>query len=152
MKGTYKPPMIGSFEDIGKDIVREAVKAPVDIAGQALESLGTGKPTKQKSTTTKGSSGQVVEEIGQTNDQKVKKAMARRALEELAGGEKKKEPTVWDEKQKEEAEKNRIEKEKKEMALKQSLPTVSPKAKRGNLYGIKAKKMGSEVGKNVKAE
>lgn len=39
--------IIGSFEDIGKDVVREAGKVPGDLVGKALESLGTNPQSPQ---------------------------------------------------------------------------------------------------------
>ena len=45
MVGVVKQ-IIGSFEEIGKDVVREVAKAPTDIAGKALESLGTSSGQK----------------------------------------------------------------------------------------------------------
>ena len=50
MAGVAKQ-IIGSFEDIGKDIVREAAQVPKDVIGKAIESLGTSTQKSQKSST-----------------------------------------------------------------------------------------------------
>jgi len=131
--------IIGSFENIGEQVVKEAVKLPADVAGKALESLGTGKPAKQAKVQKKGF------------DEQAKKAFARKALEELARPPQKKEPTVWDEKQKEDAEKKQLELERAKIIEKQKLPEVTTKQRPGNLYGIGVK-TSSERQKNVRAE
>jgi hypothetical protein len=147
--------IIGSFEDIGEQVVKEAVKLPADVAGKALESLGASsgknpkKQTAQKGQSAKGSP--ALTEFEGTSEESVKKIIARRALEELARPPQKKEPTVWDEKQKEDAEKKRLELERAKIIEKQKLPEVTPKQRRGNLYGIGIK-TSSERQKNVKAE
>ena len=82
--------IIGSFEDIGKDVVREAAQVPADVAGKALESLGTSGGQKQQGQTTVNSGNPEDsrnlqkgpwEEFDAIPDEKVKKTMARRALE-----------------------------------------------------------------------
>jgi len=131
--------IIGSFENIGEQVIKEAVKLPADVAGKALESLGTGKPSKQAKVQKKGF------------DEQTKKIIARRALEEFARVPVKKEPTVWDEKQKEDAEKKRLELERAKIIEKQKLPEITTKQRPGNLYGIGVK-TSSERQKNVRAE
>lgn len=139
-----------SFEEIGKDVVSEAVQAPKDIAGKALESLGVtsrGKNPKQQSKTAPQVPGQ--EEIPQVQDhgpsEEAKRAIARAALEEISGKKpQQKEPGVWERLQKEEEEKKEQEKKKKEAVAKQSLPQSSSKRPRGDLYGLKAKKANVE--------
>ncbi|MCX6793897.1 MAG: hypothetical protein NTY06_02215 [Candidatus Gottesmanbacteria bacterium] len=125
--------IIGSFEDIGKDIVRETAKVPTDIAGKALESLGT---NTQK-----------------TAPEETKPIPPREWLAELAGNSKKqREPTVQERLEKEKQEKN--EKESKQAGVAQKmapLPSMSQKAKPGNLYGI-AQKSSSEKSKNVRQD
>lgn len=123
--------MIGSFTDelgeLGKQIVREAVAVPKDIAGKALESLGTQKPT-----TATG---------------------ARAALTQLAGGTPKpKEPSVWEKMQAEAQEKKELAKRQQKQAAAQALPVVQYKRPRGDPYGIKAKKFGGEAGKNARQD
>ena len=144
MAGVVKQ-IIGSFEDIGKDIAREAVKVPTDIAGKALESLGT-NPKKPKSPQPASPAG--------GSPQPEKKPLPPRAwLAELAGKTKKqKEPSVQERLEKEKLEKN--EKEQKQVATAQQmapLPKMSQKPKPGNLYGI-AQKTSSEKSKNVRQD
>lgn len=130
--------ILGSFTDelgdLGKQIVRETVKVPKDIAGKALESLGTSggqKPQQKTSTPTD----------------------ARAALAELAGIKpKQKEPTVWEKAQQEAEQKKELAMQQQKQSNTQQLVPISSKRKRGDLYGMKAKKAGSEVGKNVRQD
>ena len=149
--------IIGSFEDLGKDIARETVKAPVDIAGAMLESLGTAKGTGTKGTPQTPTSPVLnpekdssLEKLGKTDDAEVKKKIARAALEQISQ-KIQKEPTVWDEKNKEEEEKKKREKEQKELEEKQ-LQKGSQKQKRGNLYGVKQKQSPTEKMVNIKTD
>jgi hypothetical protein len=138
MAGVAKQ-IIGSFEDIGKDVVREAIKVPKDIAGKALESLGT---STQKS------------QIPKTpQSPPIPQQSPRRWLAELAGSaNKQKEPTVQERHVQEDREKN--EKETKQAVTAQKMAPIitgSSKPKRGNLYGIK-QKASSEMSKNVRQD
>jgi len=150
--------IIGSFGDIGGEIVKETVNVPKDIAGKALEGLGTAtaqqKQGGQKKTkATSGKSYQTLDEVSKKPDEEAKKAIARAALQELVGtGKPEKKPTVWEQKQKEEEQKKKLEEEEKKKREKQALPKISTKQKHGDLYGIQSKQEGSEIGKNVKAE
>lgn len=147
-----------SFEQIGKDIVKETVQAPQDIVGKALESLGSGSSGKKAGQKTTQSTPQAsnskdtasASEPGQTNDEEVKRAIARAALAELAGG-KPKEPSEHEKKLQEEEQKKR-EKEQKKKSASMVLQPMSSKQKRGDLYGLKAKKSSTEIGKNVRQD
>jgi hypothetical protein len=145
MAGVAKQ-IIGSFEDIGKDIIREAAKVPTDIAGKALESLGTSSQKGQKGNPSPQGK---VEEPKQPE----KALPPREWLAELAGsGKKQKEPTVQERLEKEKQDKN--EKETKQAGVAQKMApmaTGSSKPKRGNLYGIK-QKSSSEMSKNVRQD
>ena len=152
--------IIGSFEDIGKDIAREAVKVPTDIVGKALESLGTSSQKGQKGNSVGqsplGGAKQpegALGELAQAKDQKARQAIARETLAQLAGNQKKqKEPTIQERLEKEKQEKN--EKETKQAAVAQKMAPVSTgssKPKRGNLYGIK-QKTSSEMSKNARQD
>ncbi|MEK7577657.1 MAG: hypothetical protein AAB492_03535 [Patescibacteria group bacterium] len=147
-----------SFEHIGKDIVSETIQAPKDIVGKALESLGSGSSNKkagQKTTTSKTSINPTdtaaMTESGQTNSEEIKQAIARAALVELAGGKKSQEPSDYDKKLQEEEQKKQ-EKEQKKKAASMILQPQSSKRKRGDLYGLKAKKSSTEIGKNVRQD
>lgn len=136
--------MLGAFTDelgdLGKNIVREAVAVPKDVAGTALESLGVSSGQK--------SSGAGSRSAGQLN-----KTVAREALAQLAGGKpKQKEPTAWEKIQAEAEQKKELAKQQQKQASTQQLPAIQSKRKRGDLYGMKAKKAGSEVGKNVRQD
>ena len=150
--------IIGSFGDIGGEIIKETVNVPKDIAGKALESLGTTtsqqKKGNQKQTkATSGKSFQTLDEVSKKPGDEAKKAIARAALQELVGtGKPEKKPIVWEQKQKEEEQKKKLEEEEKKKREKQALPKITTKQKPGDLYGILAKREGSEIGKNVKAE
>jgi len=145
MAGVAKQ-IIGSFEDIGKDIVRETGKVPTEIIGKALESLGTSSQKGQKGNSTPQGK---VEEPKQPE----KTLPPRQWLAELAGNAKKpNEPTVQERLEKEKQEKN--EKETKQAGVAQKMAPIvtgSSKPKRGNLYGIK-QKSSSEISKNVRQD
>ncbi len=118
--------IIGSFEDIGKDIARETVNIPKEII--------FGKPKKPE-----------------TQEQKIDKTKARSALETLAQPSQK-EPGVYERIQKENAEKQQALESQKEKLEKQILHEPTPAAKRGNLFGVTKLKAGSESGKNVRGD
>lgn len=152
--------IIGSFEDIGKDVVREVAKVPKDIAGKALESLGTSSGQKQLkqtiSTPTNESSKKNEgpwEQFDALTDKEVKKKVARKALEALlARSAGQKEPSVWERIQMEVEQKKQLVQQQQTQTAAQQLPKTSSKRPRGDLYGIGAKKLGSEVGKNVRQD
>lgn len=141
MAGVVKH-IIGSFEDIGKDIAREAIRVPKDIVGKALESMGTNTQTSPKTP------------IPQKTTSEEKKPVPPRVwLQELAGkGRKQTEPTIQEIHKKEDREKN--EKENKQAVAAQKMAPIitgSSKPKRGNLYGVK-QKASSEMSKNVRQD
>lgn len=159
MNKGYKPPIIGSFEDIGKDVASEAAKVPTDVAGKILESL-TGAPaakgqktpqTNEKQGTTNAKPDGALGAMEQTSDMKVKRAIARAALEQLAGKGEEKALSVWEEKEREKKEQKKVqEKQDKEKAFAE-LPHLSFVKRRGDLYGIKGKSS-SETSKNVRQD
>jgi len=154
-----RPPMIGSFEDIGKDVVRQTVQAPVDIAGKVLESLTGGssiKGQKQPHLATGGESQSkkpdgALGAMENTKDVNVKKAIARAALEQLAGHPEQKQPSIFEEKQKEADEKRKAELLQEKKAAFEQMPKMSSKKRRGDLYGIKGKSS-TEMSKNVRQD
>ncbi len=139
MNGVAKQ-IIGSFEDIGKDIARETVQVPKDVFGKAMESLGTQSQKSQK-TQPAGQS-----PLGGAPKPEQKSVPPREWLAELAGKNKKQpEPTGAERLGKEKQEKN--EKEAKTTAVAQKMAPLAPmsqKAKPGNLYGIKQKRAATE--------
>lgn len=140
--------MTEELGELGKQIVSEVVQAPKDIVGTALESVGLGGGKKQKSQTKPT---QPQDEGEQAHQLDLKKAIARQALAELASGKKQKEPGVWERIQKEEEQKKEQKKLQADANKKASLPQTSSKRKRGDLYGMKAKKSSAE-NKNVRQD
>lgn len=151
--------IIGSFEDIGKDIIKQTVQVPKDIVGKALESIGTssskqgqqgavnsGNP-KDSRNLESGALGQ----LEQTKDEKAKKAIARSALEQLAGKSKPKEPSVWEKIQQEVEQKKQQQQQAKQQSS-QQLQQTKGKRPRGDLYGMKAKKASAEMSRNVRQD
>lgn len=157
-KPAHRPVMIGSFEDIGRDVAHEVIKAPTDIGEKVLESLTGGSSTKgQHQTIPNGEAAKGQKSDGalgameETKDVKVKKAIARAALEQLAGHTEQKPMSVFEEKQKEEQEKKQFEKEQAKKATFAEVPKVASKKRRGDLYGIKGKSS-TEMSKNVRQD
>ena len=152
------PPIIGSFEDIGKDVVHEIAKAPTDIAGKVLESLTGGSSVKGQKQAASGAGDAGTKKpdgalgaMEQTDDKNVKKAIARAALEQLAGRQEQKPSSVFEEKQKEEQQKKQMEQEQAKKAAFAEMPKMSSKKRRGDLYGIKGKSS-TEMSKNVRQD
>lgn len=145
-----------SFETIAKDVAEEVKQAPKDMVGSALESVGlsTGGKKNQKQATPTSSPG--VEGVPQPPPQpgpseEIKRAIARAALEELSGKKPtQKQESVWEKLQKEEEQKKE-QKKQKAQAAKAQLPQASSKRKRGDLYGMKAKKTAAE-NRNVRQD
>lgn len=135
--------IIGSFEDIGKDVLKQTASVPKDVVGKALESLGTSAGKQQ------GKQGQQARQ--EEEDKKIDKAFARQALESLASPKPKK-PTVQERLEKEEAEKQKQIKEQKEITRKTQLLEPTLHEKRGNLPGMTRQKAGSETSRNVRQD
>lgn len=145
--------IIGAFTDelgdLGKQIVRETVKVPKDIAGKALESLGASSGQKQKQQTPPS----VDTAKKELSEQKIKASVAREALAQLAGAKpKQKEPSVWEKIQAEAEQKKELSKQQQQAVAAQQLPQMKAKRPRGDLYGLKAKRASGEVGKNVRQD
>ena len=150
--------IIGSFEDIGKDVLKQTVQVPKDIIGKAIESIGTsgsGKQGQSFGTTQDQQAGKQKEgalgQFDQAKDEKTKKTIARSALEQLAGKPKEKEPTVWEKIQQEIEQKKEAQKQQTQQKS-QQLPTGKGKRPRGDLYGMKAKKASAEMSRNVRQD
>ena len=97
--------IIGELGEIGKKVGGEVAKIPKDIAGAAMESIGSGG-TKQGQTplvaAQPGGEATAWESIDAEKSQRVKRSIARKALEELAGHRlKRKEPSIWERLQRE---------------------------------------------------
>lgn len=155
----FKNPILGSFEDIGEQVVRTTVQLPKDIGQTAMESLGVSASTATSGKSQQPASSSSVDKpkdawdvIDDVGDKRVKEAIARAALDQFrsrGGGAPKKD--MWQEQQEEEAEKKR-RKQEAQARDRQTLSAPTSKRSRGDLFGIKAKKFGGEVGKNVKSD
>jgi hypothetical protein len=139
--------IIGSFEDIGRDVLKQTAQVPKDILGKAIESIGTSSSKQGQS-------------FGTTQDQQTgkpkegalgQKAIARSALEQLAGKVKQKEPSVWEKIQMELEQKKDAQKQQTQQAG-QQLPSGKGKRPRGDLYGLKAKKASAEMSRNIRQD
>ena len=139
--------IIGSFEDIGKDIVREAASVPKDIAGKALESLGSSSGQKVQGQTGINSGNPEDsrnlqkgpwEQFDALPDKDVKKKMARNALQALLArlASKPKEPTVWEKMQQEVEQKKQMQQQQQVQVNASQLFKTASKRPRGDLYGV----------------
>ncbi len=152
--------IISELGQIGKQIGTEVVKVPKDIAGKALESLGTASSKNPKGQTVvsgkpgeEGKPSTAWEQIDGEKDRALKRHMARRALEELTSGAiaKKKEPSIWERLQQEQEQKKNVLAQNQAQQAAQSLPTGTSKRPRGDLYGKKAKQTATE-NRNVRQD
>lgn len=156
--------IIGAFTDelgdLGKNIIREAVAVPKEVVGKAMESLGVSsgkKPLQQTNSGNPKDSRNLdkgpVDQLNAAKDQQAKQAVARAALAQLAGGtQRQKEPTVWEKAQQEAEQKKEQARQQQKQATTQQLPAIQSKRNRGDLYGMKAKKNTTEVGRNVRQD
>jgi hypothetical protein len=149
--------IISELGQIAKDVGQQATQLPKDIAGKALESLGTTskKPTTQTPSTSSSEAGKPAgawEQISLEKNEKIRRSIARKALEALIGGAvaRKREPSIWERLQAEQEQK-KDQQQQQQAAASQSLPTSSGKRPRGDLYGSKAKKTATE-NKNVRQD
>ena len=147
-----------SIEELGKAVATETVKVPKEIAGKALESLGTSQSQGGKSQQTsaqpseKSRTQDAWDTFDQAGDTKVKKAIAREALAALLRRSPQKESSVWERAQKEAEDAKKIESAKKGHISSQVLPQTSQKRPRGDLYGIKTKRAAAEMSRNVRQD
>lgn len=145
---------------LGKQIVKDIAQVPAKITGldpgtnEGTDS-GPGSAKQQASNAKPTAKPQVnpLDAIRQKDEIERQKqlAQARRLLDELMRPVAHA-PSLKEQLEMEEMEKRKkeIEEERKKMAKK--LPQFASKPKRGNLFGVKSKQFGGEVGKNVKAQ
>ncbi len=155
MSNTIPGQIISELGEIGKTVGSEVAKTPVDIAGKAMESLGVSSGGKTPAAHPAGEKAEpsAWERIDTEQDEAVKRAFARKALEELAGGmARPKEPSIWERLQQEAEQKKQMAAYQAAAAQAAQLPKTPSKRPAGDLYGMKAKKQGSEVGKNVRQD
>ncbi len=154
--------IIGSFEDISKDVLKQTASLPKDIVGKAIESLGTsaGANKQQGQAVPGGLPGSEgasrestpLDEVEQAKDRKTKQSIARNALQYLAKRPGERELSVSEKADKEKQEKTLLEKKKQEQEEKMKLNKQSFKPRRGDLRGTTKKQSGSETGKNVRQD
>ena len=153
--------IISELGEIGKKVGGEVAQVPKDIAGKALESLGTSGGQKQQGQTIIPPTGESAkpkekgpwETFDEIPNKEMKKKMARNALQALLArlAQKPKEPSVWEKIQQEAEQKKQMTQQQQQAAATQ-LPQTSSKRPRGDLYGVKAKTFGSEAAKNVRQD
>jgi hypothetical protein len=151
--GTIPGQIIGELSEIGKQVGGEVTQVPKDIAEIALESLGAKGSGKTQGSTQPGKQNTAWEQIDVEQDKKIKRAMARQALEELTKGSARrpKEPSIWERLQMEADEKKKQEVQAQQTAVKQQLSVPASKRLRGDLYGTKAKQTATE-NRNVRQD
>ncbi len=139
--------VINPFEKIGEQIVKEAVKVPVDVASAAMESLGASAGTKQQQGGAKPKpqiqqqQESALQEMDQMKDPAARAAFAHEAIRRLAGHGPEQKKSLWQEKQEEEMAKKERRKQEDEASKKQLKP-MSQKQKRGQMG--KAKKLAQD--------
>lgn len=153
MNNNFASQISGELGQIAKDVVKQTAQIPKDIVGKALESMGAsgntksagGKFTVSQSGPDTGNGPGAWEQISRESDQKVRRQIARKALEELAGGgvKKQREPSIWERLQQEQEQKKQAQAQQKAQSA-QALPTATSKRPVGDLYGKKAKSTAME--------
>jgi hypothetical protein len=146
--------IIGELGEIGKKVGGEVARVPIDITGKALESLGakSGKGVQGK-TANLPNEPTALDQIDREQDRKIKRSFARKALQDWAGGgARAKKQSIWEQLQQEQEQKKQEAFFQAQAARTSQLPQASAKRPIGDLYGTKAKKLGSEVGKNVRQD
>jgi len=150
--------IISELGNIAKDIGVQTAKVPGDIAGKAIESMGASGSGKQTGKTVRASVSEngkpatAWEKITQEKDQNIKRHIARKALEELSGGQlrRPKEPSIWERLQAEQEQKKRND-EMNKAALSSQLRVPVSKRPRGDFYGTHAKQTATE-NRNVRQD
>jgi hypothetical protein len=160
--------IIGEMGDLGREIIKDTAKAPADLLGKALESIGTssnpqhaqgglvqtilggGGNTSEGGTGGSGNSQNPFQQMKQANSQQTKAAIARSALEYLTTPPKQKEQSIFEKQKMEEEQKKEMLKKQNEMQAKQTIQMAKPKPKRGALFAAK-KQSNMEQKQNVKS-
>jgi hypothetical protein len=154
-KITPRPPILGSFEDIGEQVKQEVTKLPGDILAQAMETVGMNVGGKQQKQHQQSNIPQdptsAWNQIDTQKDEQTKKEIARHALEELTRPSQTKEPSVWEKQQQEEEQKKLMEEERKKQSQSVALPSSGVRKVPGIKSAVKSKQS-SEIGKNVKQD
>jgi hypothetical protein len=159
--GNIPGQIVGELSEIGKSVGGQTVQATKDIAGQALESFGLsghkqsgGKTFVRPASSSEGGTRDTAwDQIDIEKNAQAKRAMARRALEELTQGSlrRPKEPSIWERLQMEADDKKKQETRSQQQASQTQLVMPSSKRPRGDLYGAKAKQTATE-NRNVRQD
>ena len=141
---------------IAKDVGKQVVSVPKDVAGAAMESLGasSGKSTKGQTVVPAGTATEATawEKMDVEPNARIRRSLARKALEELAGKKlQRKEPSIWEKLQQEQEQKKQAQQQQAAAAAAANVPMPAAKRPRGDLYGAKAKKTATE-NRNVRQD
>lgn len=143
--------------ELGKQVISEVAKTPATLVGldetlgvsKSGNSQGTSVSTTQKPEDASPS----IELLKQQDEQKKQQELekARSLIAQFSQGPVP-EKTISQQQELEDLEKRKEGIKKEKLKAKMILPNTGSKPKRGNLFGIRAKQLGSEIGKNVKSE
>jgi len=160
MANPIPKPILGSFEDIGESVISQLKQIPKDIGQAALESVGVpvGGGKKGNTSVVSPSPGTTQQEKSHwqqmdtiTNDQE-KRAIARKALEELLQTKGPKELSIWEKIMQEEEQKKAMAVEQQKKSSPVALPSSGARKVPGMKNSVKAKQQGSEIGKNARQD
>ena len=158
MANTPRPHILGQFQDIGEQIVSEIKQIPKDVGQAALESVGvsTGGTKQAKTAPAPGAAkdaGSKWQEIDHVNEEKIKKQIARSALQELTSpSAAPKEKSIWEKLQDEDAQKEQS-RNQQQQAQSNALPMPKGKTKQGAMGRVnKSKQQGNEMKVNMKQD
>ncbi|OGG09935.1 hypothetical protein A2154_02495 [Candidatus Gottesmanbacteria bacterium RBG_16_43_7] len=147
--------IIGSFEDIGKDVVKQTAPGPVDISKTAIESIGVAKsqPAPLKSPDTAPLKAHTPDDFDRFSAVTVdtRKIMARKALQALLERPQSKQPDIFEQKNMAEEQKKAEAAKLKKLQNRSRLPHISAPRKVPH-FGVAVKQQGSETGKNIRQD
>jgi hypothetical protein len=153
MNGNIASQIGGELGQIAKDVVKQTAQIPKDIVGKALESMGASGGTKpggakftvQSGSPDAGGKPGAWDQISQEKNEQVRRQIARKALEELAGGsvKKQREPSIWERLQQEQEQKKQQGLQQR-AASTQVLPAGTSKPRQGDRFAKKAKSTAME--------
>jgi len=139
--GTIIGQITEELGELGKKVVKETVKAPVDIATGVFKKDEAPKEEKTP-----------LDDIAAVTEQKEKQSIARTALEWLAGGRKKQpEPGVYEKIQGEKVQRIQAKEEQAKKVAFNVLPKTGSKPKPGSAFAVK-QQAGSETSRNVRQD
>lgn len=160
MANPLHKPILGSFEDIGENVVSQLKQIPKDVGQAALESIGVNASGKKGNTSVTNPSPTVAQgeqshwqQMDTIKNDQEKRVIARKALEELLQPvAKQKEPSIWEKIQQEEEQKKAMAVEQQKKSSPVQLPSSGARKVPGMKSAVKAKQQGSEIGKNARQD